>query len=48
MKEPDYMMKLISRHSGLTMKKGKKEPKTMYKDNNGATNTTTFRYTEPF
>ena len=41
-------MNLMSTYGGLAVKNGKKESKIIYKDNNGATKTTTFRYTKPF
>ena len=48
MKEHDCTMKWMSTYGGITVENGQKEPKIIYKDNNGAMNTTTFRYTKHF
>ena len=48
MKEHDYKMNLMSTYGGITVNNGQKEPKIMYKYNNGAMNTTTLRYTKQF
>ena len=47
LKEPDYVMKLMSTYGGLTVPSGQKESKRVWKEN-GQTRTATFQYTEPF
>ena len=48
MNEPDYTMKLMLTYGGLTVNNRQKELKIIYKENNRATKTTTFSYTNPF
>ena len=47
MKEPDYVMKLMSTYGSLTPKEGHKEAQRTYK-HQGTTVTTSFKYTEPY
>ena len=47
MKEPDYVMKVMSTYGGLVVKEGQKESTRKY-EKNGAMHTKTFKYTVPF
>eukprot|EP00559_Dactyliosolen_fragilissimus_P002711 CAMPEP_0184872744 /NCGR_PEP_ID=MMETSP0580-20130426/41459_1 /TAXON_ID=1118495 /ORGANISM="Dactyliosolen fragilissimus" /LENGTH=665 /DNA_ID=CAMNT_0027375583 /DNA_START=1012 /DNA_END=3007 /DNA_ORIENTATION=+ len=47
MKEPDYIMKLMSTYGGLTFPKNQRISKRTWKEN-GETKNITFQYTEPF
>ena len=47
LKEPDYIMKVMSTYGGLTVPQNQRESKRVWKEN-GETKTATFQYTEPF
>ena len=48
MKEPDYVMKIMTTYGGLTVKTGQRESKRVYMDKDGENTTKKFQYTEPF
>ena len=47
LKEPDYIMKLMSTYGGLTIPSHQRESKRIWEEN-GENRRTTFQYTEPF
>ena len=48
MKEPDYVMKIMTTYGGLTVKNGQRESKRCHLDSDGENIITRFQYTEPF
>lgn len=48
LKEPSYVMKIMSTYSGLNVVEHAKESKRVFKDSDGENRTVTFKYAEPF